>query len=296
MFCYQCGAQLEEKSAFCPKCGSKIPEADKAREMGASNSTAQDYQKDALSKSLYHENDTVYVQEIKSVKGSQDNEDDFKEFVNNHVQKNTQFRSAEELLNSKVPSRFIQICYGIPAIFFAYNMIVYIRATGFSNGIVSNILVCSFLAFIFGYVAVHMVGGIMKNKYASNFTGKVGGHIETDDLIQFLNEKLAYLSPYFHKWDYLNERVSLNISRVSVAEMDITSSSHIELATEFGEKQSHFSIIVIRPDYANPDSGQRKYICNVKMRKADIGCEKYACIVKTAPILQAAMEYYLKES
>lgn len=221
--------------------------------------------------------------------------DDFREFVNGFIRKNTAFQSAEELLSSKVPCRFVWICYGVPAVYMLYLVLSLSNDTGFARNIIMNMLGLIFIAFIFGYLAAHLVGGIKKNTYAAKFSGGIESNIEVDELIRFLNEKLAYLSPYFHEWGYLRQTMNLAVGGVSVAEMDITGSTEIALCSEFGEKKAFYSVFYIRPDLLDPDSGRRKYICNVKMRKADIRCEKYACVVKTAPILQAVMEYYLKE-
>lgn len=221
--------------------------------------------------------------------------DDFREFVNGFIRKNTAFQSAEELLSSKVPCRFVWICYGVPAVYMLYLVLSLSNDTGFARNIIMNMLGLIFIAFIFGYLAAHLVGGIKKNTYAAKFSGGIASNIDVDELIRFLNERLAYLSPYFHEWGYLRQTMNLAVGGVSVAEMDITGSTEIALCSEFGEKKAFYSVFYIRPDLLDPDSGRRKYICNVKMRKADIRCEKYACVVKTAPILQAAAEYYLKE-
>lgn len=299
MFCYKCGTGIPDGAAFCHKCGAKMPDKDMDKKMSDSSFMVQKHmvqkQQDDVLSEVFQDNAVTPEQNIEAVKALRDKGDDFREFVNSYVQKNTEFQSAEELLSSRVSSRFVRICYGVFAVLAAYVTIYLIHDEGLSKEIIMGSLACIFIALLIGYAVVHMVGGILKNKYASKFSGEIDGHVEADELIQFLNEKLAYLSPYFHEWGYLKEYVSLNMGGVSVAKMDITSNSELALCTEFGEKKSLFSLLYIRPDVLNRDSGQMKYICNVKLRNADIRCEKYACAVKTAPILQAAVEYYLKE-
>ena len=295
MFCYKCGIELPDGTAFCHKCGAKMSAMNVNKEISDSPDMLQK-QKKGVSKGVLRQDGAVTnEQNSESVKDIQNNRDDFREFVNGYIRKNTAFQSAEELLRGQVSSRFVQICYGVPAVFMVYFLISLSRDAGFAKNIIMNILAFMFITFIFGYLAVHVAGGIMKNLYAAKFSGEIESHIEVDDLIQFLSEKLVYLSPHFHEWGYLRQTMNLTVNGVSVTEMDITGNTEIALCTEYGENKAFYSVIYIRPDLSAPDSGRKKYICNVKMRKADIRCEKYACVVKTAPILQAAMEYYLKQ-
>lgn len=293
MFCYKCGTEIPDGAVFCHKCGAKMTAENKGKEMSDSSSGLQ--KNGAVQEESRQDSTIPNDRNIEPINDSQDKEDDFREFVNGFIRKNTAFQSAEELLSSKVPCRFVQICYGVPAVYMLYLIISLSRDTGFAGNIIMNILGFIFIAFIFGYLATHLVGGFKKNKYAAKFSGGIESNIKVDELIQFLNEKLAYLSSYFHEWGYLRQTMNLAVGGVSVAEMDITGNTEIALCSEFGEKKAFYSVIYIRPDLLAPDSGRRKYVCNVKMRKADIRCEKYACVVKTAPILQAAVEYYLKE-
>lgn len=192
-----------------------------------------------------------------------------------------------------MPGRFVQICYGAPAVLLVFLMLL--GGTGLSENIILNILSFIFISFILGYSAAHIVGEIKKIKYVAKFSGRMETPIDGDELIRFLNEKLAYLSLYFHEWGYLRQSVNFMIGGAPVAAIDITGSKEVTLCSEFGERKTLFSVIYIRPDPLELDSERRKYSCNVKMRKADVRCEKYACAVKTVPILYAAMEYYLKE-
>lgn len=287
MFCYKCGTELSDGTVFCHKCGAKMPDGNKGKEMSDPSSVLQE--------ELRQDSAITDEEDDETTKDLQSGEDDFREFVNGYIRKNTAFQSAEELLSSQVPGRFVQICYGVPAVYMVYLIISLLGDAGFAGNIILNILGFLLIAFIIGYLAAHLVGGIKKIKYVAKFSGETEPPFDGDELIQFLNEKLAYLSQYFNEWGYLRQSVNFMIGGAPVAAIDITGSKEITLCSEFGERKTLYSVIYIRPDPLAPDSGRRKYSCNVKMRKADIRCEKYACAVKTVPVLYAAMEYYLKE-
>lgn len=293
MFCYKCGTELSDGTVFCHKCGAKMPDGNKGKEMPDPSSVLQN--DGALQEELRQGSAITDEQDVEITKDLQSKEDDFKEFVNGYIRKNTAFQSAEELLSSQVPGRFVQICYGVPAVYMVYLIISLLGDAGFAGNIILNILGFLFIAFIIGYLAAHLVGGIKKIKYVAKFSGRMENPVDGDELIQFLDEKLAYLFLYFHEWGYLRQSVNFMIGGAPVAAIDITGSKEITLCSEFGERKTLYSVIYIRPDPLAPDSERRKYSCNVKMRKADVRCEKYACAVKTVPILYAAMEYYLKE-
>lgn len=293
MFCYKCGTELSEGTVFCHKCGAKMPDGNKGKEMSDPSSVLSN--DDALQEKLRQGSAITDEQDVETAKDLQSREDDFREFVNGYIRKNTAFQSAEELLSSQVPGRFVQICYGVPAVYMVYLIISLLGDAGFAGNIILNILGFLFIAFIIGYLVAHLVGGIKKIKYVAKFSGETENPFDGDELIQFLNEKLAYLSQYFNEWGYLRQSVNFMIGGAPVAAIDITGSKEITLCSEFGERKTLYSVIYIRPDPLAPDSERRKYSCNVKLKKADVRCEKYACAVKTVPILYAAMEYYLKE-
>lgn len=291
MFCYKCGTKISDGTVFCHKCGAKMPNGNKGKEMSDPSSVLQN--DGASQEGLRQDSAITDGQDDETTKDLQSGEDDFREFINGYIRKNTAFQSAEELLSSQVPGRFVQICYGVPAVLMVYLMLI--GGAGISGNIILNILSFIFIAFILGYSATHIVGEIKKIKYVAKFSGRIENPVDGDELIQFLDEKLAYLSLYFHEWSYLRQSVNFMIGGAPVAAIDITGSKEITLCSEFGERKTLYSVIYIRPDPLAPDSERRKYSCNVKLKKADVRCEKYACAVKTVPILCAAMEYYLKE-
>lgn len=107
MFCYKCGTELSEGTVFCHKCGAKMPDGNKGKEMSDPSSVLQN--DGALQEELRQGSAITDEQDVEITKDLQSKEDDFREFVNGYIRKNTAFQSAEELLSSQVPGRFVQI-------------------------------------------------------------------------------------------------------------------------------------------------------------------------------------------
>ena len=269
MFCSKCGTKVLDDTEFCQKCGTKIVYE------GTTSKAPDTHTAEPLP-------ETPPASNIVS-DGS-----DFKAFVDNHVRASTQFQSAEELLNSRVPLQFVWICLGISVVL----------------GIWIPLLLV--LTVPLGYLAALFVSWIKKNNYASKFCGQIDGKVDTDDLIQFLDTHLNYLHPYFHEWGYLERKAlsvrgamqnaAMNSAREAIQQVNICSS--------FGKEQWRLSVLAIYIDQMDPvrrDSGGLVYSAEAENKiegvfflSHDLGFEKYKCVFKTAPILQAAMEYYLK--
>ena len=72
-----------------------------------------------------------------------------------------------------------------------------------------------------------------------------------------------------------------------------------KLCCAFGAKQKRLAVIFIQPDGKDPNSGRFLYEIDARnygrsFMMYDTGFHRHICLFKTAPILQAAMEYYLK--
>jgi len=281
MFCEKCGTQIAEDTKFCSKCGAKVVHKEVVQQ--EADSKAQEL--------------TEPIAKEESVKVNEDQKEDFREYVENHIRKNTEFQSAKELLNSKVPLRFAKISFGIPA---ALGAAIGILGSG---SLIVALFVSLFFAFTFGYLAAYISCGIVKGRYLFKHIGKFDGNIDIDALRQFLNEHLSYLQPYFHEWGYLR-REGFNIRGIvetTITEMASKALKEVNICTEFGEKQWRLVVISIRPDKLNPDSGKMEYTFEAENRRSgspfsshDMGFARYKCLVQTVPILQAAMECYLK--
>lgn len=231
------------------------------------------------------------------VEAKENQKDDFEEFVDNHIRKTTPFQSAKELLDGKVPMRFAQISFGVPALL---GVVLCIFGDG---NIFEKLFVVLFLVLVFGYLAAYIACKSVSLRYCSQYFGKYEGIIDIDDLRQFLNGHLNYLQPYFHEWGYLQRESTSIQGSIETKITEITSEAlkEVKICTEFGEKQWRLAVICIRPDTVVRNSGKQEYLFSAENRiegasflSHDMGFAKYKCLFKTAPILQAAMEYYLK--
>lgn len=269
MFCHKCGAQVADGAAFCHKCGTKIVSA------GAAQQSMDTLQSIVGQKDLSAETMGPVVDAPEYSPDTMTNEGNFKEFVDKHIQTTTKFQSAEELLDSHVPQKFLWLCFGIPAVI------------GFIAG---GPLAALLFALFFGYSAA-LLTDFMKGSRAAGSIEKISSKINSDELLLFLNQHLNYLSPHFHEWGYINYGGFGVRGAVMAHTLNSITASTIKIGTGFGRKQRCFVVIWIEPDEVNPGSGQTKYYFRTAMRS--IVPSKYLCMVKTVPILQATMEYYL---
>lgn len=284
MFCSKCGTQLEEKSLFCNKCGAKISDVNVDKEISDSVITEQN-QRSGISSKVLHQGENVVDNNMKSVGETDQMENKFRDYINEHVRKTTEFETAEDLLNSKVPQKFIRIYFGVSLILL---FILFLGEPSFRS-------LCVIL-FMFGFM-VYPIGLLVDYIFSFRAKGgesKTSESINTDELIDFLNHNLSYLLPYFGKWSYI-QMVGYGIKGAMVAVAQNTMMG-TRVGTEFGEKKSCFVEIHISPDHANPDSGQTVYFFSASMRSIlRPWPARYVCMVKAAPVLRAAMEYYLQE-
>lgn len=269
MFCNKCGNKLPEDSGFCPKCGTKIVSADTIQQ--TSDMSAPTTQPGAINIAEPSHPATTSVQA--SIPTA--NENDFKAFIDNHVRMNTKYQSAEDLLKKSKPlAFFLSMCFGIPTI-------IGLVAAGPIGALLFGIF--------FGHVARFIAGGIIRFRYSYKTSGKFDRSIDTDELIRFFNERLGYLSPYFHEWKPISAGT---------------------IGASFGIKQRSTALISIIPDKESPGSKGVEYIFNAKNNPStsilskiigqtffslfQIGEPQHDCLFKSVPILRAAMEYYLK--
>lgn len=278
MFCSKCGSEITEGADFCQKCGTKVYHEKKtSQQLGASIATDE-----ILSDTT---DMTQANQEDNKSQVTSNNFDEFKKFVDDHVRKNTEFQTAEELLNSRVSLKFAWICFGVPLVLAIINIAL------------------GLFALLIGYPIALLISWLKKGRYAFKLSGKIEGAIDINELVLFLNEYLSHVFPHFHEWGHL-QKSGFGVQGAlltSLGEFASDAAKEIRLCTELGEKGRQLSVIYIRPSLANPDSGQLEYFFDAEDRISGIpfishdwGFAKYKCVVKTGPILQAAMEYYLK--
>ena len=171
------------------------------------------------------------------VKVKENQKEDFKEFVDNHIRKTTPFQSAKELLDGKVPMRFAEISFGIPALL---GVVLCIFGDG---NMFEKLVVVLFLVLTFGYLAAYIACKSVSLRYSFQYIGKYECSNDIDDLRQFLNTYLNYLQPYFHEWGYLQrEGTSLQGAvETKIAEM---ASEALKEVRNGGRKKFNVNFIV----------------------------------------------------
>ena len=117
----------------------------------------------------------------------------FKEFVDNHVEKTTKFKTAENLITRSKPLRYVWICFGAVAL-------VFLMITLINNSF--EIWAFLLLTVFFGFVATYFAGGIIRMRYRRKFNGTFTGNIDIAELLVFLTEHLQQIHPNFHEWSY----------------------------------------------------------------------------------------------
>ena len=268
MFCHKCGHQLPEDSGFCHKCGAKLtaPEAEQqATEVGEP---------------------AIQSLATNQATSTPANANDFKAFVDNHVRATTKFQSADDLLKNSKPWMFIWICLGATAL-------VYL-ILGLANDSLSALGFFVLVPF-FGYAAIFIASGVIRMRYRGRYSGEFTGDIDINDLFGFLNEHLKHISPDFHEWGYLSKKGLLPILENAIA----NATEEIRICSEFGPNRKHLVSYSIKPKTVDAKPGEKLYFINalkngflVDGRAA--GFLGHGTLIRTAPILQAAMKYYIE--
>ncbi len=193
MYCNKCGAKVPDDAIFCNKCGAKIFCADAAVMTDVSETDAEPQSQGISEPTSQTSADSIPTN--KSTAGSDSVRADFRQFIDSHVQKTTSFRSSEELLKSHVPVIFAWLCLGIPAIA--------LGAMAFNDRDWLMLLPVAFSGVLLGYLPFMIIREVKGIRYSSRFIGRFDKNINTDGLMQFLNEHLSYLRPYWHDWGYI---------------------------------------------------------------------------------------------
>lgn len=276
MFCYKCGTKVADEAGFCYNCGAKLvrgdirselPNVSAANEM--STSTAEPLPQPSAA--------PVQTIDWDNVPGNNGN--DFKAFVDNHVRTTTKFQSADDLLKNSKPWNFLWICLGV----------------SFVIGTVLAFPIGGFVFLIFGYTAAFIASGIIRLRYSGSYSGEFTGDIDINDLFVFLNEHLKHIHPDFHEWGYLSKKGLLQAVENSIAR----ATEEVRICSEFGRDRKHLVVFYIKPKTVDAKPGEKLYFVDalkngflVDGRAA--GFLGHGALIRTAPILQAAMMYYLK--
>lgn len=264
MFCHKCGNELPEDSEFCNKCGTKKTTADTMPQMP--NAPVEVATPPPRAQSA----------PVQMVIHNAVGDDDFKAFVDNHVRTKTKFQSADDLLKNSKPWMFLWIIIGVSCL-------------GIIGGPV--ILVTLF----FGYAAAFIASGIIRMRYAGNFSGEFTGDINIDDLLIFLNEHLKQIHSDFHEWGYLSKKGLLPVLENAIA----NATQEVRICSEFGANRKSLVAFYIKPKTVDAKPGEKLYYVDALKNGFLVdgriaGFLGHGTLIRTAPILQAAMEYYLK--
>lgn len=281
MFCHKCGAQIAEGAAFCYKCGEKAAYADTGQQNPSPVPEIAGQERDNAAIPI-REPDAVPVRTAMPAEGRADYGADFRAFVDNHVRATTKYQSAEELINCR-PMAFVWICFG------AFSLIGLIM-----GGFVGLLVIGGF----FGYSAVFIASAIIRKRCWDKFYGEFEGEIDIEGFRAFLDANLNILSPYFHGCGYLKQSGGLQTIIANTASKAL---KEVILACVCGPKEKSMATICIRPDVRDPDSGRKQYIVGASHRGFLIdsglsGLLSHACLIRTAPIMQAAIKFYLNQN
>lgn len=142
MFCHKCGAQIAEEAAFCQKCGTKIvygdaPQLTEQAAVGAAPVAA----------APLHAPNTAA------------NKDNFKKFVDNHIQATTQFQSVDDLINNSKPMTFVWFWLG------ALSLLGLILGAINLGGMVGALMGLLLMGGFIGYAVVFIVSGVIRKQY-----------------------------------------------------------------------------------------------------------------------------------
>ena len=233
MFCTKCGNKIVEGAAFCQKCGTKVTQAVKGSVQQISvvpNLTA----------------DIPASTNGQSFIGTGQVNNDFREFVDNHVRTTTKFQSAEDLLKNSKPLLFILPCICIFAIL---GLI--------AGGPLGMLIIGGF----FGYTAVFIASGIIRMKYRAKYKGEFIGDININDLVIFLDKHLKHIHPDFHEWGYLSNKGGL----LSILENAIVNATEeVRICSEFGPKRKSLVAFYIKPKTSDAKPGEKLYFVDAQ--------------------------------
>ncbi|MGN1306009.1 MAG: zinc ribbon domain-containing protein [Oscillospiraceae bacterium] len=293
MFCHKCGAKMLDGSAFCAKCGARLLSEN-------SSQTTETITTGVTGVTLERDNDIMpqqpsseqsqTVRDSIPMHTSNLNDDaEFRSFVNKRVQEMTKCSSAEELLK-KHPMRIpLILCYG----FFIFIGIMISKNTDNIGLALILIAFCILLAYGLSY----LIGWATILRYLIKHRSELNGEIsslDTDNLILFLNNRLAYLRPGLGEWGYFSmgyEKPEKMAAKLVVRHLEKREKNTMHIGAQCSKWYSPFSIISLRCDEEKPDvTGYG--IKSGFTTAINYNMSIYECMYRSAPIVSAAMEYY----
>ena len=275
MFCHKCGTEIAEGAAFCHKCGTKV----------ATVETEQSTPRETITEPLPVEQNA----QPKVIPAAIPSDDSamFKAYVDNHVRATTKYQSAEELLNCK-PMWFVAICFGVCALI---GLLLGARLSDPTYLLIGPLVFGGF----FGYVVTFITSGIIRMRYEAKYSGKIAYTVDPEEVLAFLGGHLKIVSLDFHQCGFLEIHGGLlaHLEKGMAKER-----REVNLCAEYKSKKN-LAILRLGRDASAPDSGRMQYSASTKRGGFLIdgraaGFLGHACLIRTAPIMQATMEYYLK--
>lgn len=253
MFCTNCGNQLSGSVEFCPNCGAKI--------------------------TVTRNNESQSVNKVTN--SPKNNNESFKEYVDMHIRKSTQFSSAQDLISNSKPWKFVWIIVGICAL------------VGLIMALINevDILAAVLIMGIMGLGIALIVAAPLASSYEKKFSARINTESDIDiaNLCEFLTENLCNIHPSFGKWSLVKSRGLVPLVINQAANM----AGEVTIGCEFGVHRKNLAEITIRNKPKNRiyyiSAGYNGFLLSFYWEPF----LSRSCLIKTAPILQAAMEYYL---
>lgn len=208
------------------------------------------------------------------------NTETFKHYVDAHIRKNTNFQSAEDLIKNSKPWGFMGKAVCISALIGIIAAII--------EGVFGYIFLFGILGTCMAFIVVPMISN---SKYEKKFSAKIdtSSDIDIASLCEFLSGNLHNIDPYFSEWSLIKE--SGLVPLVTNALKNI--GKEVTIGCEYGEKRKQLAEITIKN---HPDNRQYYISAGYNGFLLSFRWEPLltrSCLIKTAPILQAAMEYYI---
>lgn len=332
MFCSKCGANLPENSCYCSKCGAIIPAQTELTE--GNEPIAEETTKAANVGEVVDEQPVAQeINEQKAVPEPhrqyvKTNAPDFRAFVDEHIRKTTKHQSALQLLELKpvlcVLQKIVEIVIDLWFTLLAIGLIILITNGQSEDSNMKS--VATYLMVIptcigigvslLVFIPVFFTATARLSSIPKKYSGTIQGGIDAAQLNYFLNTHLDAYRPFFHTWEYSGVKNNTSIAggalagglllgargavqgAIGAAEERAENRNNellqcIKFSTPFGKDMRNNVILEVKLKSSAEPEGDLVYIVNVPGNSQN-KFWLYEFIYKSAPILQAAIEYYIQ--
>lgn len=306
MYCTKCGMKLMEGAQYCTKCGSKIEYNNMQNQSDIVKQSIENVNNDDADVN----NNNEYVEE-KTIESTELNDNakinnieiaDFKSYVDNHIKNKTKYNSADELIYKSKP--------WLIALIITMSICTFFVILSIKQSV--NILGGLFIGALFSYAISFIVESVIRLKEELKYRGKIDIEIDKNEFVYFLNCYLKEISPLFFNCGHLKEHDWLLLSEniVSTEQNDFIGCEFEKykkgiIGCEFGKHKKGIATIDIYNN-TNKDSLDKMYyyiqsehngfiILDFSfMQKGASRFLSYGCFIKTAPIIEAALLYFVE--